>query len=195
MNAPIPPAPDAQEQIVASRILSTVARVVSTELSALTRWLVAGHAAALALLLANISTVAGFIPPSQLRVAILFFLGGLIAHIVQRWAAAIASGSRESEIETGKAIEEVVNPASSAGAVVDLLKRVLARVTHETDRAALPGFRWWLRRQVAKVAEGDLMGSARMQMMLMKVQTVTVLLQLLFALLSIGVVAVSLRAP
>jgi len=125
----------------------------------------------------------------------LFFLGGLIAHIVQRWAAAIASGSRESEIETGKAIEEVVNPASSAGAVVDLLKRVLARVTHETDRAALPGFRWWLRRQVAKVAEGDLMGSARMQMMLMKVQTVTVLLQLLFALLSIGVVAVSLRAP
>jgi hypothetical protein len=50
-----------------------------------------------------------------------------------------------------------------------------------------------MRRQVAKVAQGDLMVPARMQMTLMKVQAVTVMLQLLFALLSIGVVAVSLR--
>jgi hypothetical protein len=145
--------------------------------------------------LANISTVAKFIPPSQLRCAILMFFGVLIAHMVQRWVAAMVAGGRAAGIETEKLLLGLAGSAPPSLATFDLLKRAVPRIELEMGKALWPPFRWLVRRQAAKIARGDLVVVARMQIHLMQLQSLMVLLQLLFALGSIGVVAISLRAP
>jgi hypothetical protein len=139
------------EKLLAAKMLASAAGHSSSQLSSFSGWLITGFAAGFGLLLANIESISKFVEPRRVGLAILFFLGAVLVHVVQRWLAAITAGSIAAGNDAGTA-------SANHNQEIDF-KVVFA----EMERASYRPARWFIRRSFAKVASGDLAGAGRMQ--------------------------------
>ena len=93
----------------AAKVLNAMAGSINTQLAAFSSWMVAGFGAVLGLLVANIDTIAPFIPPTIIGGAVKLFLVAVVLNVFQRYLAAIVAGS----VTVGKEVESI--PSAGAG--------------------------------------------------------------------------------
>jgi hypothetical protein len=185
MNAPGQPGVSSiHEKALAGRVLSMIARVVSAEQTSFTGWMVAGGGASFGIIVVNIASVSQFIEPARIGLAVLLFLLVVGLHTVQRWLSAITTGSAAASGEAHQLITEL----AARGQPLNVQELV-----HEIEKGILPPTKWLVRRQSAKILQGDLAAGGRLQLLLVQIQGYLVLLQMFLLLTAAAVLAFALR--
>lgn len=163
-----------QNAIFLGKVLTVMANRVTTELVAFSSWMIVGFSATLALLLANLDTVSGFMEPSTIGTAIKLFAVTILLHVLQRYLAAIVMAGAA----VGKELEAM--PTDSNIDVQWFMRKV--------EEATLWPTRYMVRWSNRKVLAGDFAVSGRQLAVLAQVQAWLVLAQIL----AVGAAALSI---
>lgn len=167
--------PNPSEAAYVGKILMAMASGISGEQTRFSSWMVAGFGVGLGLLVANIASVAPFIPPSVISYAVKIFLISVIVNVLQRYLGSIIAGS----IATGKEVESI----QSNGPVN--LNYVCTEIERVTLWPTVLIVRWSNR----KVRSGDLAFSGRLNARLAQISAWLVLIQMVVLVFAILVIA------
>jgi hypothetical protein len=168
-----------QDRIFAGRVLTAMASRVSAELGTFSSWMVAGFAAVLGLLVANLEAISRFITPDALGIAITFFLVAVVLHVFQRYMAAIVNAS----VALGKEVE-----AFPVHANLDIVF-----FSQQIEQATLWPMRFMVRWSNARILAGDLAVAGRLNAWLAQAQAWLVFFQLVAVVASASVIAMALQ--
>lgn len=69
------------ESSYAAKMLNAMAGSINTQLAAFSSWMVAGFGAVLGLLVANVDTIAPFLPPTTIGCAVKLFLVAVVLNV------------------------------------------------------------------------------------------------------------------
>ena len=163
----------------AAKVLNAMAGSINTQLAAFSSWMVAGFGAVLGLLVANIDTIAPFIPPTIIGGAVKLFLVAVVLNVFQRYLAAIVAGS----VTVGKEVESI--PITQE---IDL-----SYIIREIERATFWPTRILVRWSNRKVLSGDLAVGGRLNARLAQIQGWLVLVQMIAVVSAIFVIANGLK--
>ncbi|MBT0963868.1 hypothetical protein [Denitromonas iodatirespirans] len=153
------------EDIYAGKLLNVMARSINSELTTFSTWMVAGFGAAIGLLVANIEKVAPYISPNAVGASTKLFLVAVILNVVQRYLAAILTGS----VAAGKEAESI-----SPTAPIDI-----SSVLNEIERATLWPARYMVRWSNRRILAGDFVLGGRLNAWSAQIQGWLVLAQML----------------
>lgn len=175
------------EKVMANELLLAVAAKSAASLDSFAGWMLAGFAASLALIIANIDNITALGLVASLRFAVVLLLVAAVLGLLQKYIAvsiiAAAEGASVGRAGSDRAIGQGIH--------IDV-----RWVLQEIDRAALPPFRRFVRRSFQKLEAGDFSVCGRTTARWAQVQGLLVLLEasvclwaagwLLFAVLSGG---------
>ena len=164
--------------------LLVAASKVNESLGAFSGWLIAGVGAAFSLLLANYDSVARFVAPQCIRLALLLLVVGLVVSIFARLLSAMVSSS----IGSHKATTQRVKELGKSGETFDL--NVFIK---EFERGLFPYQRWMARYTMNKALKGDVVASARLVAKLSQVQALLVLTEALIAIAAAAMLVAGLK--
>lgn len=158
------------EQIVAGKMLTTMANKVAAELGTFSSWMIAAAGAMFALALNGVDKLGPYLKLSALSGSIKIFLAAAALNVAQRWLIAMVSSSSA----VAKELEEAKLPPDA-----DMAKSLDLFVN------ALPWpIRFFGRRAKDAVMRGDLMKSPRLLSRIALIQSVLVPVQLILLLAS-----------
>jgi hypothetical protein len=166
--------------IFTGKVLSVAAQSVSESVDSFSGWLLAGFGAFLALLLANIDKLRGFIEISALRHAARFYFAAAILGVFAKLLGLMVTSATK-----GKSGASELTP--DAGDIdLDLYLET-------AQRAFFPHARWFLKRLVARALEqGDLTYIDRMWMKCAQVQSLIVMVEAVLVLIAGGMIVFSI---
>ena len=167
--------PNPHEAAYAGKILMAMASGISGEQTKFSSWMVAGFGIGLGLLVANIATVAPYIPPSVISYAVNIFLIAVVINVLQRYLGTMIAGS----IAVAKEVEGIqFTPGVNLNYVFSEIERV-------TFWPTVYMVRWSSR----KVLSGDLAFSGRLNARLAQISAWLVLIQVIVLTFAIFVIA------
>lgn len=167
------------ESGVAAKVLNAMASSINAQLTAFSSWMVAGFGAVLGLLVANVDTIAPFIPPTTIGAAVKLFLVAVVLNVFQRYLAAMVAGS----IAVGKEVESI--PITQE---IDI-----NYIVREIECATFWPTRILVRWSNRKALSGDIAVSGRLNVRLAQIQSWLVLVQMIVVVFTIAIIANALK--
>lgn len=173
------PHPELHERVMAGRLLSLAAARLSSNIGSFGSWLLVGVGAAYSLILANLSSIQEFVALNSIQNGMVLLLISVVLGVIQRWLAAIISGSCESAEAAERIGRELADDE------IELDFKVVFR---EIESATYYPAKWMVRRSFEKAMSGDFAASGRLSGKLAQIQSVVVFAQVGFSVAAIGVI-------
>jgi hypothetical protein len=156
------------EKVLVSALLFASLGKGSEKVDTFSNWLLAGFAAAVSFLLANIGSLASHVPSKTLQELVTAFLIVFALGLVEKMLAVVVAAA-----SAGSAIgREMGDKIAATGTEVDI-----AYLLSEIERAVFPPIRRLVRRSFAKAQSGDLTAAARAYSHCVEAQIFLVLIQ------------------
>jgi len=174
-----------QSKIFAGKLLTVASKNIGESLSSYAGWLLAGFAAALTLILANIKTVSEYIDTANIKYSIYLFLVALFIGVLQRLLLTILSSS----IKSGEEGERIGETEGNNGATIDLeivFQEMLDAAYWPVNKLISP--------QLEKIKNGDFAVAGRMQYKMAIIGSFLTLIMALLAVTSIVVLVAGINA-
>ena len=175
--------PSQQANIAAGQLLIVAAQKVSASFDSFSGWLLAGFGAALALFIANLDTVSGYIDFSSIRCAASLFLLSAVLAVFQKLLAMFVAGGTAA----GVAGAAMGKDLADRGIDLDI-----ATFFEETKRALYWPGTVFASRAFNKAKSGDFAGPGRMYVKISQLQALAVLAQASLSLAAAAVIVCGL---
>ena len=172
---------DFREAIIANGLMASMGNRVTEQLSTFSSWLIASYALVLGLLIANIKSVAMFLPAACIGSSAEFYLVALLFHVFQRYlAASLAAGAavqKDTEELLAKKNDPNLPPLQPT-VIFDLVARGLWWPVNKYTN-------WLIRKMLA----GDLSLAGRAQMVMAQIHALLVFAQMMLIIWAAFVIA------
>ncbi len=174
-----------QSKILAGKLLTVASKNIGESLSSYSGWLLAGFAAALTLIMANIKTVSEYIDTANIKYSIYLFLVALFVGVLQRLLFTILSSSIKSG-EEGAKLGEIEDKNGTTIDIEIVFKEMLDAAYWPLNKLISP--------QLEKIKNGDFAAAGRMQYKMAMIGSFLTLIMALLAVASIVVLVAGLNA-
>ena len=173
-----------QSKIFAGKLLSAASKNIGESLSSYSAWLLAGFAAALTLILANISTVSEYIDTANIKYSIFLFLIALFIGVLQRLLFTVLSSSIKSG-EEGAKLGEIEGENGSTIDFEVVFKEMLEAAYWPANKLISSG--------IEKAKKGDFAATGRMHYKMAMIGSLLTLIMALLAVASIVVLVIGIN--
>ncbi|WP_375169655.1 hypothetical protein [Marinobacter sp.] len=170
---------------VANQLMTEMARSLSESHSKFSGWLLAGSSAIFGLILANLDSVSKFVAIDAVKTGATYLLSSLIVAVVHRWLFSMVQAGIQGA-DRGAQIDEQVKVGNYTYNQETLCS--------EIENASFYPAKWLIRWQYRKLKNGDTTLAGRQHLKLAQIQGFCLLLQIIFAVVSISVLVLGLNA-
>jgi hypothetical protein len=169
-------------KVMAADVLALAATKVSTGADQFANWLLAGIAAALALLVSNLEKVQPFIEVSAIRTAARWFMVAFIVGVFEKllalWISSAAGGFIEAR-QIGKESQKID----------------LSVYFEESKKAFFRPIRWIPNRNFDRILKGDVVAASRAFVKISHIQAALAIVEAVFVFVSLWTIVAGLRVP